>query len=317
MALTLAQAALLSENDLQRGVVETFVRESVVLDRIPLLTIEGNAYAYNVEAGLPGVEFRAVNSAYSEATGTVSQKTESLVILGGDADVDRFLIQTRGNVNDQKATQTAMKVKAASYKFQDAFINGDTGVDANSFDGLKKRLTGGQVITAGTNGLAVVGNGTTDIDAFLDKLDEAIAAVPGLTGDNGALYMNELVKAKLISAARRKLIYDQTRDTFGQPVDSYRGIPLLNIGTNAAGTRIIPQTETTGASSVTSSIYAVKFGQDESDGGVTGLTNGGVQVRDLGEQDAKPVERVRVEFYCGVATFGGQPAARLAGVLAS
>ena len=61
MAVTLPQAALLSENKLQRGVIETFVQESSILDRIPFLTIEGNAYGYNKEATLPGVAFRSVN----------------------------------------------------------------------------------------------------------------------------------------------------------------------------------------------------------------------------------------------------------------
>ena len=93
MAVTLAQAAVLSQNDLQRGVVEEFVISSPVLDRIPLLGIQGNAYAYNSESTLPGVEFRAVNAAYAESTGSFVQTTESLVILGGDADVDRFIVQ--------------------------------------------------------------------------------------------------------------------------------------------------------------------------------------------------------------------------------
>ena len=43
MALTLAEAAVLSDNDLQRGVIETFVQASPVLDRLPLMNIEGNA----------------------------------------------------------------------------------------------------------------------------------------------------------------------------------------------------------------------------------------------------------------------------------
>ena len=60
MALTLVEAAKLSQDALQRGVIETFVQESVILDRIPMLSIEGNAYAYNEEGTLPGVEFRAV-----------------------------------------------------------------------------------------------------------------------------------------------------------------------------------------------------------------------------------------------------------------
>lgn len=315
-ALTLTEAAKLSQNDLQRGVIETFVITSPVLDRLPLLPIEGNAYAYNEEATLPGVEFRAVNAAYSESTGAFNQKTESLVILGGDADVDRFLAQTRGNLNDQRAAQTAMKVKAATYKFQDAFINGDTAVDANSFDGLKKRLTGSQLLSTATNGLPVLGADDNARHAFLDQLDALIAAVPGINGQNGALYMNANVLSKIQSAARRLTIFDQGIDTFGRKVAFYNGIPLLDIGTNAAGTNIIPQTETQGTAVGTStSIYAVKYGADESDRAVTGLTNGGVQVRDLGEIDAKPVFRTRIEFYCGLGLFGAKAAARLQGVL--
>jgi hypothetical protein len=71
----------------------------------PPHAIEGNAYAYNVEATLPGVAFRSVNEAYVESTGTFNQKSESFVILGGDADVDRFIVQTRGNLLDQRPSR--------------------------------------------------------------------------------------------------------------------------------------------------------------------------------------------------------------------
>lgn len=315
MALSLVEAAKLSQNDLQRGVIETFIQESVVLDRIPLLEIEGNAYAYNVEDTLPGVEFRAVNSAYAESTGIVNQKTETLVILGGDADVDTFIQQTRSNLNDQRAVQTRMKVKAASYKYQDTFINGDTGSDANAFDGLKKRITGSQKVAAATNGLPVIGANEAAQHAFLDKLDETISMVDGQVD---ALYMNASILAKLKSSARRLHFYDQTTDDFGRTVSTYNGIPMLDIGKTAAGADILPQTETQGnATGTTSSIYAVKFGTGEGDGGVTGLTNGGIQVKDLGEIDAKPVLRTRIEFFCGLGVFSGGAAARLHGVLNS
>ena len=314
MSLTLTESAKLSQTSLQRGVVETFTQVSSVLDRIPLLSIEGNAYGYNVEATLPGVEFRAVNAAYSESTGTVNQKTESLVILGGDADVDTFIQQTRSNLNDQRALQTRGKVKAASFKYQDAFINGNVEVDANSFDGLKKRLTGGQVLVGATNGIKVVGTTDDERHAFLDKLDELIATVAG-TPD--ALYMNAAVLAKIRSAARHLGYWERKTDQFGKLVDLYNGIPMIDIGNKGDGTPVIPQTEKTGSSEVTSSIYAVKFGRSETDQAVTGLTNGGVQVKDLGEIDAKPVYRTRLEFFCGLAVFGGQAAGRLSGVLAA
>jgi len=318
MAVTLAQAALLSENDLQRGVLETFVQESAVLDRIPFLSIQGNAYAYNQEATLPGVAFRSVNEAYTESTGTVNQATESLVILGGDADVDRFIQQTRSNLNDQRATQTRLKVKAMSYKFQDTFINGDVTVDTKSFDGLKKRLTGAQVIDAATNGAPVLGNGGTETHAFFDMLDALLAAVPGATASNSAFYMNNLIRSKIISAGRRIGGVEMVReDITRKRVAQWGGIPMLDLGDNLAGNRIIPQTETQGSSSVASSIYLVRFGEDETDQGVTGLTNGGVMVDDLGMLQEKPAYRTRVELYGGMAVFGGKAAARLRGVLNS
>ena len=315
MAVTLANAAILSQNDLQRGVVETFIASSPVLDRIPLLGIQGNAYAYNSEATLPGVEFRAVNAAYTESTGTVNQTTESLVILGGDADVDRFIVQTRGNVNDQRAVQTALKSKSLALKWQDGFFNGDVAVDANSFDGLKKRLTGTQAIATGTNGLPVVGNGTSDIDAFLDRLDALLAAVPG---GADALYMNAGILSKIRSAARRKNTMSiSERDQFGRLVDFYAGIPMFDAGNKADGSAIIPQTETQGAAAgTTASIYAVKFSPSEAANGVVALDNGGIDVRDLGEQDTKPVLRTRIEWFTGLAVFG-KGAARLTGVLNS
>lgn len=316
MALTLAQAALLSQNQLQRGVQEIFVQESSVLDRIPLLTIQGNAYAYNKEASLPGVAFRSVNEAYTESTGTVVQATESLVILGGDADVDRFIVQTRGDLNDQRAIQTRLKVKSASYKFQDAFFNGDITVDPKGFDGLKKRLIGAQVIDAGTNGIPVLGNGGTDAHAFYDALDQLVAAVPGLTPENGAIYANRALQAKIRSAGRRLGGVETVReDATGKRVLQWNGVPVLDPGQNLAGAEILGMNETQGSATTASSVYAVKFGSDETEQGVTGLTNGGVQVDDLGQLQEKPAYRTRIEFYCGLATFGGKAAARLRGVL--
>jgi hypothetical protein len=323
MAVSLAQAATLSQNALQRGVLELFIQYSPVLDRLPLLEIQGNAYAYNVEGTLPGVAFRLVTESYSESTGVVNQLTESLVILGGIADVDRFIVQTRGNLNDQRAVQTALKVKAASYFFQDSFFNNDVAAGGNAakgFDGLKKRLTGNQVVapTGATNGLNVLGNGTTDPQNFFDQLDTLLAAVPGIGPDNGALYANSSIIAKIRSAGRRIGGVDTVReDLTGKRVVQYNGIPVLDPGDNLAGTKILPQTETgTGtAGATTSSIYAVKFGQNEQDLGVTGLTNGGVMVDDLGLQQAQPSYRTLIEFYCGLAVFGGKAAARMTNVL--
>lgn len=316
MAVTLAESAKLSQDMLAKGVLETFVQSSPILDRIPFMPIEGNAFSYDAEASLPGVEFRNVNEGYTESTGTVNQKTESLHILGGDADVDTFIQKTRSNLNDQRAEQTVLKTKALSYKFQDTFFNGDTDVDPKAFDGLRKRLVGSQVLEAGVNGAPIVGSTTAEIHAFLDHLDDLLAAVPGINAQNGAIYANSAVVRKIGSALRHvslDAVLDE--DIAGKRAIQWNGIPILEAGTNPDGTQILAQSETQGTATATSSIYAVRYGSSEGDQAVTGLTNGGVNVQDLGQLQDKPAYRTRIEFFVGLAVFGGKAAARLKGVI--
>ncbi|MEV5429103.1 major capsid protein [Streptomyces sp. NPDC052701] len=314
MAVSLAESAKLSTNQLVRGVMETFLTdtESVVLDQIQFEDVTGNAWAYNEEATLPGVAFRDVNEAYTESTGTLNTKTETLKIFGGDADVDRFIEQTRGNLASQRATQTALKIKALRLGFQTAFINGDSAVNPKSFDGLKKRLVGSQVIDAATNGLPVftAANPASSAQDFFDALDALIAAVPG--GAN-ALYMNAATKARIKSAARRLNAWDQQRTEFGKSIDTYNGVALLDMGNDASGNPILPQTETQGTANDASSIYAVRWSSGEGDVGVLGLWNGGLMVDDLGMLQSMPVYRTRIELYGSIAVLG-KGAARLRGV---
>ena len=309
--MTKVEAAKLTQDMMLRGVIETIITESMILELLPFMEVTGTAVTYNREATLPAATFYDVGDTWTEATPTFTQVTAALKILGGDADVDRFLQQTRSNLNDQRATQTAMKVKAARMQFQDAFFNGDTAVEAREFDGLKKRLVGGQVIDAATNGLSVLGASDADRHAFLDKLDELIASV---RGEVAALFMNKTIRMSLRSSARRLGRWDMTRGEFGQSIELYDGIRIIDPGDGPDGTAVLPQTETQGASAVASSIYAVALSSDEAEPGVAGLTNGGVQVYDLGELQDKPAYRTRIEFYTGIAVFG-KGAARLRGVL--
>lgn len=310
MAVTLAESAKLSQNQLQRGVIETFVQEFNPLSELRFEDVTGNAFAYNEEGTLPGVAFRDVNQAYSESTGTVNDKVERLRIFGGDADVDRFIEQTRGNLTGQRATQTALKTKALALGFADAFINGDSSANPLSFDGLKTRLTGSQVIAAGENGLPIIGASDDDRQTFFDALDALIAAVQG---GADALLMNQQIKGKIKSAARRLGGWEMGRDEFGIPIETYNGVRLYDAGVNPAGAPIIPQTETQGTATDASSIYAVKWSDGEGDPGVAGLWNGGVMVDDLGLLQEKPVYRTRIELYASIAVFG-KGAARLTGV---
>lgn len=306
MTLTLLESNKYSQDTLKQGVVETFVEHAPILQFLPFMDVVGNGYTYNLEETLPGIEFRGVNENYSESTGIINPQTERLVIMGGHADVDTFQVKTQSNINNLRAQQTKMKTKAASLKFSDHFFNGDTAVDAKGFDGLKKRIVGGQSISAGANGFDV---NTSPQGDFMDMLDQLAYQVQGKAD---ALFMDSKTLLKIRSVARDLKYFSQTTDAFGKPVTTFDDIPMFAVGDNNLGNKIIGHSEVNGTATNTTSIYAVKFGSDEF---VSGITNGGMQVQDLGLLQAEPKYRTRIEFFCGLAIFNPKAAARLSGLI--
>ena len=122
MALTLAEAAKLSNDVVLQGVIETVVKESRVLDLVPFVEITGNALTYNRENTLPSAAFFDVGDTWSESTPTFTQVSASLKILGGDADVDQYIATTRSNVQDIEAAVLELKAKAVAHEFEDVPI---------------------------------------------------------------------------------------------------------------------------------------------------------------------------------------------------
>ena len=301
MALTLLEAAKLSQNPVQSAIIEMYARATDIMGALPFQGIAGNALKYNREETLPGVGFRGVNEAYTESTGVLNPITEPLVIAGGDLDVDTFILATMGM--GQRSVQESMKVKALALAWVSAFINGDSATDPRSFDGLKVRLTGDQVFYAGTT---AAGDALT-----LAKLDELIDRTENPTH----LIMNKTMKRRLAAAARSSSVGGYITfelDEFGRRVQRYNDLPILVADTDNENAQILPFTEygSTGSTASSCSIYCVSFG----DGMLTGIQNGEMSVRDLGELETKPAMRTRVEWFAGIAAFHGKCAARLGGI---
>src|SRR3972149_3826892 len=149
MALTLAEAAKLSNDVLLTGVIETVIKESPILQSLPFIEIVGNGLTYNQENAAPTASFFDVGDTWTESTPTFTQQTATLKILGGDADIDNFLKATRSNLQDLEAAVVQLKAKALQSKFDDTFVNGDTSQDAKSFDGIDKLAVAGQMVSMG------------------------------------------------------------------------------------------------------------------------------------------------------------------------
>src|SRR6185437_13634301 len=78
------------------------------------------------ENGVAAAAFFAVGDTWAESTPTFAQFTTSLKIVGGDADIDNFLLTTRSNIQDLQAAVIRLRAKAVQQKFEDTFVNGDT-----------------------------------------------------------------------------------------------------------------------------------------------------------------------------------------------
>jgi len=307
MALTLVEAAKVMANSgqtIRSSVISMFARASDLLMAMPFKDITGNAYAYNREGTLPSVAFRGVNESYTASTGVINPLVEALRICGGDLDVDNFIIQTGGpNV---RATHEMMKVKALAAEVTRVLIKGDSTTQAREFDGLQNRITGDQLISAGT---------TDAGDALsLAKLDELIDTVTDATH----LIMNKGMRRRLTAASRLSTVGGHINfevDAFGRRVTQYNDLPILVAYGNDGGTDPIAFDEQgdiagTPGGTTSTSVYCVGFG----DGLVTGLQNGIMAVRDLGELDTTPQWRTRVEWFAGLAIEHGRAAGRYGGI---
>jgi hypothetical protein len=293
MPMTLADSNLLSLPMMTRGVIDTIVKESRILQLLPFQDVVGNSYLYNQELTLSTVEFYAPNDNWNESTLTVQQKVAHLRILGGNADVDSFLERTYSNVNDLRAVAVQNKAKAVAYAFENGFINGDVTLDSNSFDGIAKLVDSSQVITAG---------GANGGQLTLDYMDQLIDLIK--PGKPDLMLFSRRSRRKLMALLRGSgNLFETDVNNFGQRVEYYAGVPIAIDDFQA-------DAEQVGTSSDCSSIYAMKLG----DAGVMGLTNGGIITEQVGNLPDRDAWRVRIKFYCGLASKAKFSLARLNGV---
>ena len=288
MPVTLAQAKLNATDDVDVQIIDEFEKSNDVLSRLTFDDVVSGAgngatltYGYTRQITQRAAAFRAINAEYTPTEATKQRYTVDLKPLGGSFQVDRVL--SRVAQAAEVEFQMRELLKASSAKFNDAFFNGDTAVDANGFDGLSKLLTGTSTeylplsngVTAGyldwtaINTQALAFATIAHIDAWLGLLD----------GRPDAIYLPRKAKALFKTIASFAGQYSVERDAIGRPVDTYNGIPLVDPGTvSGAATDVLAlatrDTDGGGAGGNITNLadmYAVRFGLD----GVHGVSMAG------------------------------------------
>ena len=351
MALNLVDAAKLSTDVLLKGIIETIVKESPILQELPFIDIEGNSLLYNRELELPTAAFYAPNaSTWAESAPRFTQISAALKILGGDADVDNYLKTTRSNVQDIEAAVIELKAKALRNAFENAFLNGDSGADANSFDGVYKTLKGtawaastayaldAVVVPTVPNGFTYIcttaGTSGTAEPTWPVTLDATVADGGVVwtcrSGNNKALaengaaltlafmdFLMDMVTGKpdmlLMSRRSRRKIATLARAS-GSNLEvgtGKLGQPIeLFAGVPVAISDWVKDNYDVGTSADCSAIFALQFGE----GKLSGLQNQGIQIEKIGSLETKDATRTRIKWYVSLALFSTRAAAMLTGV---
>ena len=239
MPVTLAQAKLLTTDDIDVNVIDEFQKESDVLNRITFDDVVSGAgnggtltYGYTRLTSQRAAGFRAINSEYAPVEVTKERATVDLKVMGGSFQIDRVLNNIAAG--QETALQMSQLIKGARATMHDQLINGDSSADALAFDGLDKILKGSTTeYLPENNGVAA---GYYDWTA-IDTKAEALAAIRVLDDWLGTMdvepdviYGNKkaLSLFKMI-AAWGDFLQSQS-DQFDRKINTYDGIPLIQLG---------------------------------------------------------------------------------------
>lgn len=264
MAVTLLEAKKNVQDDLQMGVIDEFAKSSFLFNNLTfddcVSPTGGGAtltYGYTRLITQPTADFRAVNSEYTPQEVEKQRYTVDLKVFGGSFQIDR-VISNMGGIISEVTLQMQQKIKAAAALFNDTVINGDSAVDANAFDGMEKAVTGSstEMIPTAAIDLSDSAAVTANYMVFLDILDEFLM---GLDGTPSFIGGNTKLIAKIRACARRAGMYMVTKNDFGQQVESYNGIPLVDFGAKPGTNN--PVIEVDGTTGETS-LYAARLGLD-------------------------------------------------------
>jgi hypothetical protein len=311
MPITLAEAKVGMVDKVNQAVADTFRRSSLLLDMLQFDNAVapgtgGSTLTYGyLQLKTPSTAAkRTINSEYVAGEAIKEKKTADLAIIGGKFQIDRVIIDTAGSA-DELGFQAEQKIKATANLFHNLVINGVEGTDG--FDVLSELLKGTENEITSTTDISTGANMEANGQALLDELD---ALALSLDGKASAFLMNRDMLTKVRGIARRAGYYERTTDSFGNPVETFNGIPMINLEQFFNGSKSVDVIPTTAGKT---DIYAVRIAQD----GFHGISPTGTKIINSYMPDLTlpgAVKEGEVELVAGVVLKNTRAAAVLRGV---
>lgn len=299
MALLKVEAEKLSNNDLQRGVIEEIITHDDVFQIIPFMKTDGKAYVYNRENSESQGTFLDPNDAVVEEAVTFTNVVATLKILAGDVDVDKFLSETMSDTNEQLAIQIALKAKGLGRKWSSTFINGDEGGSPKEFDGIGNLCVVAQTLTGpGANGDALT-------LSFLDQLEDEVPNGPDAFIFNSIAIRQYRNLLRTVGGGTDANMLQLKN--FDRPMLTHNGIPILK-------NDFVLANETKGTVTTTMSIYALRLNEQDGVHAIFGGASAGIRVENIGTVQNKDAWRVRLKWYSGLVLKSTRSLAKFEGL---
>jgi hypothetical protein len=303
MAVTLVEASKFTTNMVRRGVLEEIFRDSIILQRLKFIGVQGNAYQYLRENTLGSASFFDPNETWTEDTPTWTQVTANIKIMGGDADVDNFIKATRSDKTDFEAEVISGKTKAVKHTFLDRFWYGDVALNSKEFDGVHKLISpvAAQQIHAGAGAVGAAIS-MANLDIMIDLVRD---------GGPACLVSSKAIRRRVNQFIRNAGSYMAgDKNEWSVRFKEYDGIEwyaddfLTMTETIAAG---VYSAKTGG---VTGSVFALRFNTDD----LVGLQQGDLKVIRIGQLESKDAMRHRLRWYPAIALMRTISMARYDGI---
>ena len=315
MADTLTEYAKLSNDVVERGVIEEIITADALLAMLKFKGHSGNSYVYNRESTLPTSSVHQVGDTWASTQPTFSQKTATLATVGVQTGLDLFIRDTRDNVNDPKAVTISAMAKSLARKFSQLVIKGEPTDNADEPEGLDSLVRGESRMMSMDAGTVGSTAGSDETELTLDRLDAMIDQVDDGQTKPDALVMNTTMRRKLtnLSRATGSGVLMDTIEMFGHKVRTYDGIPIV-INNWISDSEQYSAAGTWGSSTATT-IFGLKLGQES--GGFTVLHNGPVlspRMYSLGIRRDKHEEEYRMAIYVQTVVFSSKQIIALGGI---
>lgn len=218
--LKLADLTIGQKDKVYEKVVETFIRESEILELLPFdnaVAPGGGStlvYGYTQTKAPSKAAFRAIGSEYTPSEASIKELSTKLKIFGGSFQLDRVIKSVEGKLENMDR-QLSEKIKAAVGLFHDTMINGDSATNALAFDGLDKFLVG--TSTEYNTEKYIDLSTITKLKENADEFYEMLLKLINVTGAD-ALFVNEGMKTKIQTVARILGYKTESEEAFGRVV---------------------------------------------------------------------------------------------------